>query len=65
MEKLLEKSMCNAVRRKGCVERNPTCYHVMMKMMMMVVIIERVKLPGSKKYLPGKLLLVLDHEIHF
>lgn len=60
MEKLLEKSMCNAMRRKWYVEKNTTCYHVMMMMMMMVIIV-RVKLRASKEYLPGKLLLVFDH----
>lgn len=62
MEKLLEKSMCNAVRRKRYLEKkNPTCYHVMMLMMVVVVVIVRVKLPASKEYLPGKLLLMFDH----
>lgn len=60
MEKLLKKSMCNAVRRKRYVEKKKlTYYHVMM--LMMVVIIVRVKLLASKEYLPGKLLLMFDH----
>ena len=48
MEKMLEKSMCNAVRRKRYVEKNPACYHVMMllTMMMMVVITDKQRIPS-------------------
>lgn len=65
MEKLLEKSMCNAVRRKRYVGGGESsflsCDHVDDDDDDGGVITERVKLPATKVYLPGNSLLVFDH----